>query len=75
MPHTASISASDVASLDLLRVEEAASLLNVQPATVRSWLLRGRLPRVQLSPRSIRIRRQDLENIVRRGFIPARESR
>lgn len=59
----------------LLRVEEAAELLNVKPSTIRAWLLRRKLPKVRVGARSIRIPRDFLEKMVVENTIPAREVR
>jgi excisionase family DNA binding protein len=56
----------------LLRVPEAAALLNVKPATVRAWLLQRKLPCVRLSARAIRIKRADVEKIISDGVVGAR---
>ena len=58
----------------LLRVPEGAALLNVKPATLRSWILKGKLPHIQLSARAIRLRRSDIEKIISDGFVGARVS-
>lgn len=58
--------------VDLLRVEEAAELLNVKPSTVRAWLLRRKLPRVRIGQRAVRIPREALEELIAEGTIPAR---
>jgi excisionase family DNA binding protein len=55
----------------LLRVGEAATLLSVKPATIRSWVLKRRLPVVRLSARAIRLRRADLEKFLDSRFVPA----
>ena len=57
----------------LLRVPEAAALLNVKPATVRAWLLQRKLPCVRLSVRAIRLKRADIEKIISDGFVGARQ--
>ena len=58
----------------LLRVEEAAEYLNVRPSTIRAWLLRRRLPRVQIGTRAVRIPLPALERMVEANTIPAREA-
>ncbi len=62
-------------ALDLLRVEEAADFLNVQPSTIRAWLLQRKLPKVRVSSRSVRIPREALEKLIAENTIPARERR
>lgn len=46
-------------------VAEAARLLEVSPSTIWRWIDAQRLPAYRLGPRSIRIRRQDLEAAIR----------
>jgi excisionase family DNA binding protein len=58
---------------DLLRVNEAAALLNLKPATVRAWIQQRRLPFVRLSLRAVRLRRADVEKIISQGFVGARQ--
>ncbi len=58
----------------LLTVVEAAELLNVKTATIRSWLLRRKLPRVSCG-RCVRVPAQAIEDFVRRNTVPAREER
>jgi excisionase family DNA binding protein len=57
----------------LLRVPEAAALLNVKPATMRAWLLQRKLPCVRLSARAIRLKRADIEKIIADGFVGVRQ--
>lgn len=49
---------------ELLTVKAAAALLKVSPYTVYRWIGEGRLASVRFSPRVIRIRRSDLEEVV-----------
>jgi excisionase family DNA binding protein len=56
----------------LLRVGEAAKLLNVQTSTIRAWVLRRKLPYVRIGTRAIRIPLDAVESIIRGGTIPAR---
>jgi excisionase family DNA binding protein len=44
-----------------LKYSEASSLLGVKKGTLYSWVSRGLIPFVRLSPRVIRFRRTDLE--------------
>jgi len=55
----------------LLRIDQAASLLALRPATVRKMLARGAIEAVRLSPRAVRVRRSDVERIIRLGHLPA----
>ncbi len=57
----------------LLRVDEAAALLGLKPATVRAWLLRRKLSCVRLSARAVRLRRADIEKVIAEGFVGARQ--
>jgi excisionase family DNA binding protein len=59
--------------LDLLRVEEAAELLNVKPSTIRAWLLKRKLPHVHIGQRAVRIPRVALEKLITEGTVPERE--
>ena len=58
---------------EYLRVEEAAEFLNVREATIRAWLMQGKLPKVKISMRAIRIPLAALEELIERGTVPARE--
>ena len=50
--------------VDLLLSGEAALLVGVTPATIRSWTANGRLPAI-VTPRGVRlIRRADLERVI-----------
>ena len=60
---------------EFLRVREFASAANVSQATVRSWILYGRLSVIRLSRRSVRIPKVELERLLREGFTPARVAR
>jgi len=51
--------------LDLVTVAEAARLLRVSPVTIHRWIKRGLLPSCHVGPRAVRIRRADLENMIR----------
>ena len=46
-------------------VAEAARLLEVSPSTIWRWIDAQRLPAYRLGPRSIRIKRRDLEAAIR----------
>lgn len=59
---------------NLLTVDEAAEVLNIKTATVRAWLLQGRLPRVNCG-RCVRIPADALERFVEENTVPARSSR
>ena len=51
----------------LLTVFEAAEWLALRPATIRRWLSVGRLPRVYVGDRAVRIRESDLRQFIRDG--------
>lgn len=56
--------------LDLLNLEEAAKELRVSIHTMRGWSQKGRFPKVKLG-RRVLIKREDLEEFVRRGEVKA----
>jgi excisionase family DNA binding protein len=58
----------------LLTVCEAAQALNLKVSTVRAWLLRRKLPRVNCG-RAVRIPADAIEQFIERNTIPAREPR
>jgi excisionase family DNA binding protein len=51
---------------ELLRTKEAAQFLNVSENTIRMWVWQRRLPVVRLG-RAVRLRREDLEELIERG--------
>jgi len=58
----------------LLSVKEASELLALKPATIRAWLLRRKLPRVNCG-RAVRIPADAIVQFIERNTIPARERR
>jgi excisionase family DNA binding protein len=50
---------------ELISVAEAAKILQVSVPTVKRWLRDGRLPAYHLGPRYVRIRRADLQRVLR----------
>ena len=56
----------------LLSVREAGKILGISHHTIRAWIYQRRLPVVRLG-RRVLIRREDLEDFIRRNRIPARE--
>jgi excisionase family DNA binding protein len=56
----------------LLRVFEAARRLGLQESTIRKMIWRREIPVVRPTKRSVRIREEDLDAIIRRGYQPAR---
>ena len=55
----------------LLRVSEASAMLGLKPCSLRTWVLKRKIPVVRLSARCIRIRPGDVEKIIREGLVPA----
>jgi excisionase family DNA binding protein len=62
------------AAKKLLTVPEAAEALAVKPGTVRAWLLRRKLPRVNCG-RAVRIPLDGIQRFIERNTIPAKEER
>lgn len=58
----------------LLTVKQAAELLGLKVATIRAWLLRRKLPRVNCG-RAVRIPAEAIAQFIERNTIPAREER
>jgi len=58
----------------LLSIKEASELLALKPATIRAWLLRRKLPRVNCG-RAVRIPAEALDKFIAENTIPAREDR
>ena len=61
-------------SSELLTVAEAGAVLRLQPSTVRSWILKRRIPFVKLGSR-VFLRRSDCEALIAASIVPAREDR
>jgi excisionase family DNA binding protein len=59
---------------NLLTVAETAEALNIKTATVRAWLLRRKLPRVNCG-RAVRIPAEAIAQFIERNTIPAKEER
>lgn len=59
---------------NLLTVAEAAEALNLKTSTIRAWLLRRKLPRVNCG-RAVRIPAEAIMEFIERNTIPAREQR
>jgi excisionase family DNA binding protein len=57
---------------NLLTIAEAAEALNLKTSTIRAWLLRRKLPRVNCG-RSVRIPAQAIADFIERHTIPAKE--
>jgi excisionase family DNA binding protein len=58
----------------LLTIKEASEMLALKPSTIRAWLLRRKLPRVNCG-RAVRIPADAVTQFVERNTIPAREER
>jgi excisionase family DNA binding protein len=58
----------------LLTVVEAAAALGLKQATIRAWLARRKLPRVNCG-RAVRIPAEAIAEFIQRNTIPAREER
>jgi excisionase family DNA binding protein len=59
---------------NLLTVAETAEALNLKISTVRAWLAKRKLPRVNCG-RAVRIPAVSIAEFIDRNTIPARESR
>jgi excisionase family DNA binding protein len=57
---------------NLLTVAETAEILNLKVSTVRAWLLRRKLPRVNCG-RAVRIPADAITQFIERNTIPAKE--
>ena len=59
----------------LLTAAEFARRMNIKEATVRSWLLRGKLAKVKIGTRLVRIPSTEVDRVICEGFVPARPER
>jgi excisionase family DNA binding protein len=59
---------------NLLTAAEAAEALNVKISTIRAWLAKRKLPRVNCG-RAVRIPAQAVTEFIERNTTPAKESR
>ncbi|MGH2562547.1 MAG: helix-turn-helix domain-containing protein [Thermomicrobiales bacterium] len=50
---------------DLLTMREAAEFLRVSEVTISRWIKQGRLPSFHVGPRAVRIRRADVDAMLR----------
>jgi excisionase family DNA binding protein len=57
----------------LLNINQAAEALNLKPATIRAWLLRRKLPRVNCG-RAVRIPAEAIVRFVEENTIAAKGS-
>lgn len=53
-----------IVSAEYLAVAEAAVILSVSESTIWRWIRRGDLPAYRIGPRSVRVKREDLERRV-----------
>ncbi len=58
----------------LLSIKEASEMLALKPATIRAWLAKRKLPRVNCG-RAVRIPAQAVEEFIVENTIPARNER
>jgi excisionase family DNA binding protein len=57
---------------NLLNVTEAAYLLGLKPATIRSWILRQKIEFVRVG-RAVRIPDLAIKRFIERNTVPAKE--
>jgi excisionase family DNA binding protein len=55
----------------LLRIEEAAHRLGLQPSTVRKLIYLREIPAIRPTKRAVRVREEDVEALIRVGYRPA----
>ena len=55
----------------LLKVEEAAAMLGLKPATLYQWAYQRRIPVVKLMGRALRFRESDLQKLIAEGMRPS----
>ncbi len=55
----------------LLDVEEAAAFCHIRTSTIRSWILKSRVPYVKLG-RRVFLRKADLEKLIADSVVPAK---
>ena len=58
----------------LLTVVEASEAMGLKPATIRAWLAKRKLPRVNCG-RAVRVPAEAIAEFIQRNTIPAREER
>jgi excisionase family DNA binding protein len=59
----------------LLRIDEAAFRLGLQPSTVRKKIARGEIPAVRPTRRAVRVRETDVERLIQFGYQAAGAAR
>ncbi len=52
----------------LLTINEVAARLNLHPVTVRRMVYRGELVSIRLARRAIRVRKADVDSLIRRNL-------
>ena len=62
----------EVDYMRLTRVDEAAERLGLKPATIRKMIFRREIPVVRPTKRTVRIREDDVEALIRLGLTPSR---
>jgi excisionase family DNA binding protein len=55
----------------LLTIPQAAEVLGLSAATIRSWLSQHKVPVVKLG-RAVRLKETDIRKLIEEGYIPAR---
>jgi excisionase family DNA binding protein len=60
--------------MQLLTVQQAADALGLKVSTIRAWVSRRKLPRVNCG-RAVRIPAEAIAEFIERNTIPAREER
>jgi excisionase family DNA binding protein len=58
----------------LLTVKQVAARLGLQEGTIRTWLARGRLPKVRCG-RAVRVPASAIKDFIKRNTVPARADR
>jgi excisionase family DNA binding protein len=58
----------------LLSIKEASEMLALKPATIRAWLAKRKLPRVNCG-RAVRVPAEAIAQFIERNTVPAREER
>jgi excisionase family DNA binding protein len=59
-------------SSELLTIAEVSAMLRLQPSTLRSWILKRRIPFVKLGSR-VFLRKSDCEAMIAASLVPACE--
>jgi excisionase family DNA binding protein len=57
----------------LLTVPEVAEMLRISEGTARDWVWKKRIPVVRISTRYIRVREEDVLDLIERNLVPAKE--